>query len=155
MTMQIATRLLALTCLVASVSAAAAVALFTLDELTTQSKTIFLVRVVEVRQPDWKDSGGANVALASAEVVRQLKGEPATRVVVAYLVNVSDQQQLEAGKQYLVFALGSIGPVYMGHQVRALPIAGEDVLITGLAGEKSQQPLSSFERRVRDAIRAR
>ena len=138
-----------------ALSAMAASALFTLDELVQRSRYVFVADVIDVAQPKWKDEQGSDVLLASAAVTRVLKGDVGTRVMIAYKANVDDQPQMRRGDRYLVFSVGTATPLLHGHQVRALPIDGQEVSTFLIRGEPEKQSLLSMEERIARLVRER
>jgi len=135
--------------------AAAATALFTLDELVQRSRYVFVADVTDVAQPKWKDEQGSDVMLALATVTRALKGDVGNRVMIAYKANVDDQPQMQRGDRYLVFSVGAAAPLLHGHQVRALPIQGQEVSTFLIKGEPDKQSLPSIEERIARLVHGR
>jgi hypothetical protein len=128
--------------------ATAATALFTLDELVQHSRYVFVAEVIDVAQPKWKDDQGSDIMLASATVTRALKGDAGSRVTIAYKANVDDQPQMKRGDRYLIFSVGGGAPLLHGHQVRALPLQGQEVSTFLIKGEPEKQSLASVEDRI-------
>lgn len=135
--------------------AMATTAIFTLDELVQRSRYVFVADVVDVGHPMWKDEQGSEVLLASATVTRALKGDVGNRVTIAYKVNVDDQPQMRRGDRYLIFSVGAAAPLLHGHQVRALPIQGQEVATFLIKGEPEKQSLPSIEERIARLVQKR
>jgi hypothetical protein len=138
-----------------AVVATAASALFTLEEIVQRSRYVFVAEVNDVAQPNWKDEQGSEIMLASVTVTRVLKGDTGNRVVIAYKANVDDQPQMRRGERYLIFSVGPATPLLHGHQVRALPVRGQEVSTFLIKGEPERQPLVSVEDRIRRLVEFR
>lgn len=128
--------------------ATAASALFTLDELVQRSRYVFVAEVFDVAHPGWKDEQGSDVLLASATVARALKGDVGAQVIIAYKAKVDDQPQMQRGDRYLIFSVGSAAPLLQGHQIRALPVQGQEVSTFLIKGEREKQSLPTIEDRI-------
>lgn len=152
--MKIPCKTLVAICLIAGcLSAHAAVALFTLDELTSQSRFVFVGEVIAVLDPKWKDEQGNDVLLADVNVVHSLKGRTGERVVVAYKARVDDQEQLQARHRYVLFAFGPSPALLMGHQVRAFTVQGDEVLSSTIKGQPERQSLKALEQNIARAVK--
>ncbi len=134
-------------------AAHAAVALFTLEDLTSQSRYVFVGDVTSVLDPKWKDEQGNDVLLADLKVVHSLKGQMGERVVVAYKGRVDDQEQLRERQRYVLFAFGASPALLMGHQVRVLTVRGDEVLSSTIQGQPEKQSLKALEQSIKGALR--
>lgn len=115
--------------------ASAQLALFTLDELVKDSKSIFVADVDWVSDPSWRDENGSRILLADAVVVRRLRAAPEHRVTIAFKEGVADQPQFKAGHRFVIFTFGRVAAILMAHQLLALPVDGSLVDTSALRHE--------------------
>jgi len=133
-------------------SAHCARALFTsIDALARSASFIAVVEVESRIDYSLRDERGIPVLIVEAKVLNQVKGEPKNNIVILLRPQISDEPDLKAGAQYLIFAAEITGLTTRAYQIRASPIIAGEVVDLGVAGEPDKQPVSQLLRRLASA----